>query len=251
MHRFYVEKNRIEKKGVIFEQDIEHQIRNVLRLIDSNKVIVFDNSGYEYLVELRNVNSKKIYGEIIEKTKKDSEALMKISLYQSVLKSKERFEYILQKCTELGVVKFVPLITSRTISKINKSLIASKRLRWQKVIKEAGEQSGRVVLPELSEIKYFNQLCGMDKDLTIILWEEEEVQDIKNQLSLISNDASINISRMNIIVGPEGGFDKNEIQYAKDTGMKPVSLGKRILRSDTAGIAAVSCVMYEYGQFVP
>ena len=137
MHRFYVEKNRIEKKGVIFEQDIEHQIRNVLRLIDSNKVIVFDNSGYEYLVELRNVNSKKIYGEIIEKTKKDSEALMKISLYQSVLKSKERFEYILQKCTELGVVKFVPLITSRTISKINKSLIASKRLRWQKVIKEA------------------------------------------------------------------------------------------------------------------
>ena len=84
---------------------------------------MFDNSGYEYLVELRNVNSKKIYGEIIEKTKKDSEALMKISLYQSVLKSKERFEYILQKCTELGVVKFVPLITSRTISKINKSMI--------------------------------------------------------------------------------------------------------------------------------
>ena len=94
MHRFYVGKNRIEKNAVIFEKDIEHQICNVLRLIDGNKVIIFDNSGYEYLVELRIVNSKKIHGEVLEKTKSNSEASMKISLYQSVLKSRERFEYI-------------------------------------------------------------------------------------------------------------------------------------------------------------
>ena len=249
MHRFYVDKNRIEKNAVIFEKDIEHQICNVLRLIDGNKVIIFDNSGYEYLVELRIVNSKKIHGEVLEKTKSNSEASMKISLYQSVLKSRERFEYILQKCTELGVTKFVPLVTSRTIPRFTPNAMASKRLRWEKIIRESAELSGRVVLPELSEIKWFNELYDINKNSTIILWEEEEVEDIKNQLSLMVKDTTIHISGVNIIVGPEGGFDKNEIQYAKNVGAKAVSLGKRILRSDTAGIAAVSCVMYEFGQF--
>ena len=250
MHRFYVSKERIEKSVVTFEKDIEHQICKVLRLIDGNSVIVFDNSGHEYLIELRNVNSKKIHGQILEKTKIDTELSIGISLFQSVLKSGERFEYILQKCTELGITRFVPLVTSRTIPRITSNSILAKRLRWGKIIREAAEQSGRVLLPELSEIKYFNELSGIDENLSIILWEEEEIQDIKNHLSVISNDTSSNISNINIIVGPEGGFEENEIQFAKNIGATPVSLGKRILRSDTAGIAAVTCVMYEFGQFL-
>ena len=250
MHRFYVSKERIEKSVVTFEKDIEHQICKVLRLIDGNSVIVFDNSGHEYLIELRNVNSKKIHGQILEKTKIDTELAIGISLFQSVLKSGERFEYILQKCTELGITRFVPLVTSRTIPRITSNSILAKRLRWGKIIREAAEQSGRVLLPELSEIKCFNELSGIDENLSIILWEEEEIQDIKNHLSVISNDTSSNISNINIIVGPEGGFEENEIQFAKNIGATPVSLGKRILRSDTAGIAAVTCVMYEFGQFL-
>ena len=250
MHRFYVSKERIEKSVVTFEKDIEHQICKVLRLIDGNSVIVFDNSGHEYLIELRNVNSKKIHGQILEKTKIDTELSIGISLFQSVLKSGERFEYILQKCTELGITRFVPLVTSRTIPRITSNSILAKRLRWGKIIREAAEQSGRVLLPELSEIKYFNELSGIDENLSIILWEEEEIQDIKNHLSVISNDTSSNISNINIIVGPEGGFEENEIQFAKNIGATPVSLGKRILRSDTAGIVAVTCVMYEFGQFL-
>ena len=250
MHRFYVSKERIEKSVVTFEKDIEHQICKVLRLIDGNSVIVFDNSGHEYLIELRNVNSKKIHGQILEKTKIDTELAIGISLFQSVLKSGERFEYILQKCTELGVARFIPLVTSRTIPRITSNSILAKRLRWGKIIREAAEQSGRVLLPELSEIKCFNELSGIDENLSIILWEEEEIQDIKNHLSVISNDTSSNISNINIIVGPEGGFEENEIQFAKNIGATPVSLGKRILRSDTAGIAAVTCVMYEFGQFL-
>ena len=250
MHRFYVSKERIEKNVITFEKDIGHQICKVLRLTDGNSVIVFDNSGHEYLTELRNVNSKKIYGQILEKTKIETELSIRISLFQSVLKSAERFEYILQKCTELGVAKFVPLVTSRTIPRMTSSSISTKSLRWRKIIREAAEQSGRVLLPELSEIKYFNELSGINQNLSIILWEEEEIQDIKSYLSIMSNDTSNNISEINIIVGPEGGFESNEIQYAENIGVKPVSLGKRILRSDTAGIAAVSCVMYEFDQFL-
>ena len=130
------------------------------------------------------------------------------------------------------------------------SSISAKSIRWRKIIREAAEQSGRVLLPELSEIKYFNELFGINQNLSIILWEEEAIQDIKSHLTSISNDKSNNISEINIIVGPEGGFETNEIRYAENIGMKPVSLGKRILRSDTAGIAAVSCVMYEFGQFL-
>ena len=250
MHRFYVSKERIEKNVITFEKDIGHQICKVLRLTDGNSVIVFDNTGQEYLTELRNVNSKKIYGQILEKTKIDTELSITISLFQSVLKSAERFEYILQKCTELGVAKFVPLVTSRTIPRMTSSSISAKSIRWRKIIREAAEQSGRVLLPELSEIKYFNELFGINQNLSIILWEEEAIQDIKSHLTSISNDKSNNISEINIIVGPEGGFETNEIRYAENIGMKPVSLGKRILRSDTAGIAAVSCVMYEFGQFL-
>ena len=250
MHRFYVSKERIEKNVITFEKDIGHQICKVLRLTDGNSVIVFDNTGQEYLTELRNVNSKKIYGQILEKTKIDTELSITISLFQSVLKSAERFEYILQKCTELGVAKFVPLVTSRTIPRMTSSSISAKSIRWRKIIREAAEQSGRVLLPELSEIKYFNELSGINQNLSIILWEEEAIQDIKSHLTIMSNDKSNNISEINIIVGPEGGFETNEIRYAENIGMKPVSLGKRILRSDTAGIAAVSCVMYEFGQFL-
>ena len=93
-------------------------------------------------------------------------------------------------------------------------------------------------------------MSGINQDLSIILWEEEEIQDIKSHLSIMSNDTSNNISEINIIVGPEGGFESHEIQYAENIGVKPVSLGKRILRSDTAGIAAISCVMYEFDQFL-
>ena len=185
MHRFYVSKERIEKSVVTFEKDIEHQICKVLRLIDGNYVIVFDNTGHEYLIELRNVNSKKIHGQILEKTKIDTELGIGISLFQSVLKSGERFEYTLQKCTELGITRFVPLVTSRTIPRITSNSILAKRLRWGKIIREAAEQSGRVLLPELSEIKCFNELSGIDENLSIILWEEEEIQDIKKTTKIL------------------------------------------------------------------
>ena len=242
MHRFYVEKNRIEKKGVIFEQDIEHQIRNVLRLIDSNKVIVFDNSGYEYLVELRNVNSKKIYGEIIEKTKKDSEALMKISLYQSVLKSKERFEYILQKCTELGISTFTPIICERSnfhqfnLNKLN---------RWKKIIREASEQSRRNITPKLFEPTSFSSAISKCSGLGMIAWENEENNRIKDVLKKWSTEKHLKNLSINIFIGPEGGFSSEEINQANQKEFESVSLGKHILRSETAGIVLSTSIFYE------
>ena len=251
MHRFFVSKNQIKNSTIIFEEDIEHQINNVLRLTAGNKVIVFDNSGFEYLIELRKLNGNSIDGEIIKKIKIDIESSIEITLFQSILKSKERFEYILQKCTELGVIRFVPLITSRTIPRITSNWISTKRLRWEKIIREAAEQSGRVLLPELSEIQYFNRVSELKQHPSIILWEEEEIHAIRNYLYVLANDSTNCISKINVIVGPEGGFEKNEIQYAKNMGVESVSLGNRILRSDTAGIAAVSCVMYEFGQFSP
>ena len=251
MHRFFVSKNQIKDNTIIFEKAIEHQIHNVLRLTAGNKVIVFDNSGFEYLIELRMENDNSIYGRIIKKIKIDIEASIEITLFQSILKSKERFEYVLQKCTELGVIRFVPLITSRTIPRITSNWISTKRLRWEKIIREAAEQSGRVLLPELSEIQHFNEVSKLKHHPSIILWEEEEIHAIKNYLYVLANDSTNYISKINVIVGPEGGFEKNEIQYAKNLGVESVSLGNRILRSDTAGIVAVSCLMYEFGQFSP
>ncbi len=251
MHRFFVSKEYINKDIVVFEENIKHQINNVLRLNNGEEIVVFDNSGYEYLVELQNVNDRLICGNVRNKMEVNTEPLIEITLLQSVLKSNEKFEYILQKCTELGVNRFIPIITSRTIPRTTSSWINSKRRRWGKIICEAAEQSGRVILPELLDLQFFNEIYYSNHESSVILWEDEKTESIKSVLSLIASAKTNSKSKINLIVGPEGGFERSEIQYAKNTGIKPVSLGSRILRADTAGIAAVSCIMYEFNQFKP
>jgi len=251
MHRFFVSKNQINKNTVMFEENIKHQIYNVLRLNSGNEIVVFDNSGYEYLVELRNVNDGSFHGIVRNKIEVNTEPSIEITVLQSVLKSNEKFEYVLQKCTELGVKRFVPIIASRCVPKITSRWIDAKRQRWGKIICESAEQSGRVLLPELLDLQYFNEACNLNYEPSVILWEDEKVDSIRNSLSLIARGSTNSKSNINVIVGPEGGFEKSEIQYAKSLGIKPVSLGRRILRADTAGIAAVSCIMYEFDQFMP
>ena len=176
---------------------------------------------------------------------KANEPRTKITLYQSVLKG-SRFEWALQKGTELGISEFVPIIASRCIVQ-NLADAEAKFPRWQRVILEAAEQCGRAKFPALLPALMFSTACeraGAGKGLALIPWEGETAFSLKWMLRPEAGERPFSIS---LFIGPEGGFTGEEVELAADYGIRAVTLGPRILRAETAGIAAAAAIFYEMG----
>ncbi len=244
MHRFFVAPTSIHENTVILQGDIAHQIRNVLRMAPGDHICVLDNSGMEYEIELSTIERSEVFGQVIEKRANSSELPIHVTLYQGMPK-KDKFEWILQKGTELGISHFVPIITERTIAIPKSDRIDKKLDRWQRIVSEAAEQSGRAVLPDLSEPTAFSELNTLiqNHDLCVILWEETH-QETRLKTILSENSGIKNIA---IIVGPEGGLTPTEVELAQDYGAKTASLGALILRTETAAIYAAAVIHYVYG----
>jgi 16S rRNA (uracil1498-N3)-methyltransferase len=199
-------------------------MNDVLRLRKGEKVVIFDGSGSELVVELTLVSKGKVEWKVFEEKQNESESKIKINLYQALPKNPEKFEMVLQKGTEVGVVRFVPLITARTE---RQSLNKVERLG--RILKEAAEQSGRGIVPELCEIVEFGKvLKNVPEGLNVLahLTGEKSLKKVCENLGGI----------VNIFIGPEGGFTENEVSDAAKAGFEIVSLGKRILRAETAGV---------------
>ncbi len=247
VHRFFVKPEQIKETEVILTQPHAHQIRNVLRMRPGERIIVLDNSGWEYVVELTSVDRDEIKGQVVEKRLNPSEPSTKVTLYQALLKG-EQFELVLQKGTEIGVVSFVPVISERCIVG-DVALVAKKRERWERIITEAAEQSGRGFLPKLEEPVLFARACRSLKlrgGLALMPWEGERKRSLREILTREKKPFSVNI-----VVGPEGGFSEREVEMARRYGITTVSLGPRILRAETAGIVAAALVLYELGDMSP
>ena len=243
LHRFFIPPGWIRGNTVTLEHPYVHQIRNVLRMCPGDRIIVLDNSGWEYITELRTVNRDQVEGRVIEKRLNTSEPRTKITLYQAVLKG-DRFEFVLQKGTEIGVVSFVPLITERCVIG-DLEYAEKKRPRWERIIAEAAEQSGRGFLPRLESATLFTTACSEVKtrgSLAIMPWEGERTRTIKEVLRQDRKPFSISV-----FIGPEGGFSKQEAHLARRYGIIPVTLGPRILRAETAGIVTAAVILYELG----
>lgn len=247
LHRFFISPEQIKGTEVTLKQPQAHQIRNVLRMHPGERIVVLDNSGWEYLVELKAVDRDEIKGEILEKRLNPSEPFTKITLYQALLKG-EHFELVLQKGTEIGVVSFVPLISERCIVG-DADYVEKKRERWERIITEAAEQSGRGMLPKLEEPVLFAKACRDLKlrgGFAILPWEGEKKRSLREALTGEKKPFSISI-----FIGPEGGFSEKEVEMAHRYGIITVSLGPRILRAETAGIVAAALVLYELGDMNP
>lgn len=240
MHRFFLSPNLIQNEGFVFPTDIAHQISRVLRLHAGKTVLVLDGLGQEYLVELTRVDSVLVTGKILSTTKAIGEPKTYVRLLVG-LTQREKFEWILQKCTEIGVSEYTPLVTSRTlIQKIDE--VEEKYPRWQKIIREAAEQSHRGIIPVLEPPQSYTELMTSElpKSITgLLLWEEETKNDLKSFLQMTTT------KRVNLVVGPEGGFTREEVDLARKAGYCSISLGKRILRLETAAILAVGLVIYQ------
>jgi len=231
---------------------LTHQIRNVLRLKPGDRVILLDNSGWEYQVELGEVSRERVAGHILQKRLATSEPRTKITLYQSLLRARA-FESVLQKCTEVGVVGFVPVVAARCIISSLEDIGEKRIERWRRIILEAGEQSRRARLPALQPALLLPQAWeeASRGGLTIVPWEEAgpgmPVQEKSNSLRSLLSGAQPRPFSVNLFIGPEGGFTPQEIDQGQRYGAVPVTLGPRILRAETAGLVAAAAILYELG----
>jgi len=247
MHRFFVHELGLSLPTIplgsqlTLPESIAHQIRDVLHLHKGERLILLDNSGDEFTAEVSKTERKSVEVQIVERHTGKSESSVTIVLCQGLLKS-ARFELVLEKGTELGVSVFAPVLCQRSTAGLGDAG-PSKIQRWRRIIQEAAEQCGRARLPELLPIRPFSQaLADIPPDtLALIPWEEEQHRSLRTVLREHKGQQP----NVVLFIGPEGGLTATEIQQAQQYGVQSVTLGQRILRAETAALAAVANVMYE------
>ena len=238
-YRFFIEDVAVEVHRTIDLAPLAHQLRNVLRLAPGNTIILLDDSGAAFPTRIEVLDGQRAAGLALAKAPVDSEPGVELTLYQCALK-RDRFEWVLQKGVELGVRRFVPVVSSRTIVRPLASL-SSKYDRWRAIVREAAEQSGRGRLPVLAEPQTWEQAVTQAGGLRLMPWEDADsgVPGIDSRVA--------GVKAVSLLVGPEGGISAAEAGAAIDAGWRPVSLGPRVLRAETAAIAAVTIVMHLSG----
>lgn len=246
MYRFYVEEEQIiDNKITITGSDVNH-IKNVLRMEIGEKVIVCNGQGMDYYAVIEEQTKDVILLSTLEIKPTKSELMGKIYLFQGVPK-KDKMELIIQKAVELGVYEIIPVMMKRTIVKLEDKKKELKKLeRWQAIAAGAAKQSGRGMIPRITETKTLTEALayGKDLDCKIVPYENAEgISKTRDILARLNSGSSVGI-----FIGPEGGFEETEINQAMMTGYSPVTLGKRILRTETAGLTILSLVMLQMEQ---
>ncbi len=244
IHRFFVPPDAVSER-VRFDAAQAHQMRNVLRLRPGARVIALDGSGWEFVVELRVLRREEAVGVVCERRLNRAEPRVHLTLYQSLLK-RERMEWVLQKGTELGVAAFVPVVSERCVA-TGVERVAGKRPRWERIIREAAEQSGRGRLPRLACPLTFDAACRESictSEIALMPWVEAAEAGIGDELPG-------EVTSLALLIGPEGGFAEGEVALAREAGVRLVSLGPRVLRAETAALAAVAVSLAALGEMQP
>ena len=241
MHRFFADKSAFSD-GVarITGEDVAH-ITKVLRLKAGDSVVLCDGCESDYTCTISSMDKSEIILDIDSITPNGAESDVSITLYQGLPKS-DKMDFIIQKCVELGVDRIVPVESARCVAKIKDD--EKKRQRWQRIAEEAAKQCGRGKIPQIGNAISFDKAITEEHDLKIMPYECERQGNLADALA----DAKVP-GTLAIYIGPEGGFEQSEADKACDAGVKTVTLGKRILRCETAGLATVSAVMYALGQW--
>ena len=236
MHKIFIQEKILAGKIKITGENFKHI--KALRLNPKDKIIICDGNQKDYFCEIKNIDHESAILLINNIQNSQTEPPKKIILFQAIPKS-DKFEFIIQKSIELGVNKIIPVITD--FCDIKKNPSENKFLRWKKIAKSAAEQSGRGIIPEISNTINFSQavLTAKNFDLNIIAHEKANIP-IKKILSQDLNQKN----SIGIFIGPEGGFSDQEIILAEKNNLQPISLGKRILRTETASLFILSIITF-------
>ncbi len=248
MHRFFVPPECFSGDIVHLPEPVSHQLRRVLRARPGDEIIVLDNSGLEFGAVVETLETGEARARVTSRSKSVREPDVFITLYQAMLKT-DKFEFVLQKCTELGVTRFVPMYCERSVPRA-RTEGSNRYERWKRIVREAAEQSGRGRLPLVEQPLEFIQACEDADSPALIPWEEEREFGLRRALGAFRTDAvSPGDKRtLSLLIGPEGGFSGDEVGLARSYGITSVTLGNRILRAETAGITTVAAAMYELGE---
>lgn len=241
MYHFFVTPDQVKEEEIYIEGTDVNHIKNVLRMKVGEQLEVSDGNNKKYLCEIVRLSSEEICVRILEELQKDTELPSKIYLFQGLPKG-DKMELIVQKAVELGAYEIVPVATKRSVVKLDDKKAAKKRERWQSIAEGGAKQSGRTVIPRVERVMTYQEAMAYAKELDVVLFPYELAEGMQETRDIIS--AILPGQSVGIFIGPEGGFDTSEVTYAIGQGLKPITLGKRILRTETAGLAVLSILMY-------
>lgn len=243
MQRFFVEPHQVDEAGRcihITGSDVNH-IKNVLRMKNGGELWISDGMEKEYHCSIESLDEEEILLRILYVQEPDYELPSRIYLFQGLPKA-DKMELIVQKAVELGAYEIIPVETRRCVVKLDQKKAEKKVSRWQQISESAAKQSKRMLVPRIHPVMSFTDALEYSKELGVSLIPYElarGMKETKDILAAIPKGASIGV-----FIGPEGGFDENEVNRAMEAGARPITLGRRILRTETAGLTALSILMF-------
>ena len=240
MYHFFVEPEQVQESCIyVTGQDVNH-IRNVLRMKPGEEVAISDGRGRTYSCVIEDLQPEQVIAKIQNAEEESSELNASITLFQGLPKG-DKMEWIIQKCVELGVTRIVPVKTRRTIVKLDDKKASTKVRRWNSISEGAAKQSGRGLVPEVSDVISFAEALEQANKMDVVLIPYEMARDMAKTREVLGNVRPG--QSVGIFIGPEGGFDEVEVEQAMAAGAAPITLGRRILRTETAGMAVLAMLV--------
>ena len=246
MPKFFVTTNQIEGNTIIIQNEDVNHIKNVLRVKVGDTIDICDcDTSKNYICKIEQIEEKNIYCHIIEEIQSNVEPHIQVSIFQGLPKA-DKMELVIQKSVELGAYDITPVEMKRCVVKLNEKDKIKKIQRWQKISEGAAKQSGRDRIPRINSIINIKTLCENIKeyDLVLVAYENEKVNTLKQELKKIRQNENKEM-KIAIVIGPEGGIDKEEIAKFEEYHAKIITLGNRILRTETVALNMLSIIMYE------
>lgn len=246
MPKFFVTTNQIEGKKISIQNEDVNHIKNVLRAKIDDTIEICDSiTSKNYICKIEQIEDKHIYCHIVEEIESNVEPHIQVSIFQGLPKA-DKMELVIQKSVELGAYDITPVEMKRCVVKLNEKDKIKKIQRWQKISEGAAKQSGRDKIPTIHPIINVHTLCENIKkyDLVLVAYENEKINTLKQELKNIKSDKNKQM-KIAIVIGPEGGIDKEEIAKLEEYHARVITLGNRILRTETVALNILSVIMYE------
>ena len=243
MHRFFVP--QLYNEGMYIEGVDARHISKVLRMQPGDKLQIVSDDGVSAMAEITAIGSERVSVRCLEKLAESHEPRVRLVLAQGLAKG-EKMDFIIQKAVEMGAYSVIPVAMEHSVVRLDGAKAAKKVERWQKIAESAAKQSKRDIIPQVQSVQSMAEmLASCDCETKIIAYECEDRLSLKAALKAV--EAAGGISELLLIIGPEGGISEGELELARQAGAVPVSLGRRILRAETAGLVAISAIFYETG----
>jgi len=242
MPTYFITSSQVEGEHIHIVGPLLKHLKDALRIKQGESLIFVDEERQRYLTQVDRISPQLLIARITERLELIPPPALSITMAQGIIKGK-KMDWVVQKATEIGVDQIIPLLTGRTVVRLEGLKARRQQERWQAIAHEAAQQSGRDQVPRILPVCSFTDFIrSTDHQLRLVLWEGETERSLKDELSSQKDSKSVTV-----VVGPEGGFSQEEVEHARNQGFRTVHLGKNILRAETAGLVTLGILQYLWG----